>query len=244
MKDDSNQPLRIPRHIGVIMDGNGRWAKKRFLPRGVGHKFGMENMVKLLEGAFDMGVEYFTVYALSTENLSRPKEELDGLYNLFRNYFTGYIDKLIKKGVAFRAIGDISALPEDIVRLIRNAEEKSSVNKGKILNMALNYGSRAEIVYAVNKAVEAGTKVTEESFSSMLYTGGQPDPDLIIRTGGEVRLSNFLMWQASYAELYFTDAYFPDFSVAELKKAIAEYSARHRRFGKTQEQIDSVGAKD
>lgn len=238
MKNTSKEPLHIPRHIGVIMDGNGRWAKKRLLPRGVGHKFGMENMVKLLQGAFDMGVEYFTVYALSTENLSRPKEELDGLYNLFREYFMGYIDTLIKKGVAFRAIGDISALPEDVVKLIRSAEEKSSVNKGKILNMALNYGSRAEIVRAVNTAVEKGERVTEESFSSLLYTSGQPDPDLIIRTGGEIRLSNFLMWQASYAELYFTKTYFPDFSVKELKKAIEEYSSRHRRFGKTQEQVD------
>jgi len=238
-KDSSTEPLRIPRHIGVIMDGNGRWAKKRMLPRGIGHKFGMENMVKLLEGAFDMGVEYFTVYALSTENLARPKEELDGLYNLFRSYFKGYIEKLIKKGVAFKAIGDISALPDDIIALIKDAEASSSINKGKVLNMALNYGSRAEIVAAVNKAVEKGEKVTEESFSSLLYTGGQPDPDLIIRTGGEIRLSNFLMWQASYAELYFTDTYFPDFSVAELKKAVEAYSLRHRRFGKTQEQIDS-----
>jgi len=239
MKNNSKEPLHIPRHIGVIMDGNGRWAKKRLLPRGVGHKAGMENMVKLLEGAFDMGVEYFTVYALSTENLSRPKEELEGLYSLFRNYFTGYINTLIKKGVAFRAIGDISALPRDVVALIKGAEERSAVNKGKILNMALNYGSRAEIVRAVNIAVENKQPVTEESFSSLLYTGDEPDPDLIIRTGGEIRLSNFLMWQASYAELYFTDTYFPDFSVNELKKAIEEYSSRHRRFGKTQEQIDS-----
>lgn len=235
---DTEEKINIPVHIGIIMDGNGRWAKKRFMPRSFGHKNGMNRMIELAETAFEMGVKYFTVYALSTENLSRPKEELDGLFDLFRKYFTKNIQKLINNGVAFKAIGDITVLPPDIRNLILDAEKRSSVYKDKAMNMALNYGSRAEIVRAVNAAVERGQKVTEESFSSLLYTADQPDPDLIIRTGGEVRLSNFLMWQASYSELYFSDVLFPDFNQKELKKAIADYSRRNRRFGKTQEQIE------
>lgn len=236
----TEENINVPVHIGIIMDGNGRWAKKRFMPRSFGHKNGMNRMIELAEAAFDMGVKYFTVYALSTENLSRPQEELEGLFDLFRKYFVKNIQKLIDNGVAFKAIGDITVLPPDVQKLILDAEEKSSVYKDKILNMALNYGSRAEIVRAVNIAVERGERVTEDGFSSLLYTANQPDPDLIIRTGGEVRLSNFLMWQAAYSELYFSNVLFPDFTKKELKKAVENYSGRNRRFGKTQEQIEGA----
>lgn len=230
--------IKIPKHIAIIMDGNGRWAKKRLMPRSFGHRQGMERMVGLLEHAFDMGVDYVTVYALSTENLKRPKEELEGLYNLIRNHFAAYMERVCRRGVKLRVIGDIALLPEDVREILVDCEKKTeSLPEGRGINIALCYGSRAEIVRAVNHAVETGEKVTEETLSSLLYTHGQPDPDLIIRTGKEVRLSNFLLWQAAYAELYFSEKMFPDFSDRDLEKAIGEYAKRTRRFGKTDEQI-------
>lgn len=229
--------IKIPRHIAMIMDGNGRWAKKRLMPRSYGHKCGMERMIGLMERAFDLGVDYITVYALSTENLKRPKEELDGLFNLLRNHFKEYLGKICARGVRLRVVGDISLLPEDIVQILKESEAETAHFEGKGINVALCYGARDEIVHAVNKAVEKGERVTEESFSLLLYTGGLPDPDLIIRTGKEIRLSNFLLYQAAYAELYFSEKMFPDFSDKELDKAIEEYSRRTRRFGKTDEQI-------
>lgn len=232
------QEMKIPKHIAIIMDGNGRWAKKRLMPRSFGHKQGMERMVGLLEHAFDMGVNYVTVYALSTENLKRPKEELEGLYNLIRHHFVAYMERVCRRGVKLRVIGDITRLPEDVQEILVGCEKKTdSLPDGKGINIALCYGSRAEIVRAVNCAVETGKTVTEETFSSLLYTHAQPDPDLIIRTGKEVRLSNFLLWQAAYAELYFSDKMFPEFSDKDLEKAVEWFSARTRRFGKTDEQL-------
>lgn len=231
------QGVNIPRHIAIIMDGNGRWAKKRLMPRSFGHKNGMERMIGLMEHAFDLGVDYITVYALSTENLKRPKEELEGLFNLFRNHFKQYIGRVCARGVRLRAIGDISLLPEDIQKSLHESEEETACYEGKGICVAVGYGSRDEIVHAVNTAVEKGEKVTEESFSKLLYTSEVPDPDLIIRTGKEVRLSNFLLYQAAYAELYFSEKMFPDFSDKELDKAILDFSSRTRRFGKTDEQI-------
>ena len=230
---------RIPRHIAIIMDGNGRWAKKRLMPRSFGHKNGMERMIGLMEHAFDLGVNYITVYALSTENLKRPKEELEGLFNLFRNHFKEYIGRICARGVRLRAIGDISLLPEDVARDLRESEATTLQYEGKGINVAVGYGARDEIIQAVNKAIERGEKVTEESFSKLLYTAEVPDPDLIIRTGKEVRLSNFLLYQAAYAELYFSDKMFPEFSDADLDKAICEFSRRTRRFGKTDEQLEN-----
>jgi undecaprenyl diphosphate synthase len=224
--------LCVPKHVGIIMDGNGRWAKSRLLPRSAGHKMGMERMIGLLEHAFDIGIERMTLYAFSTENFSRPKEEVDALFDIFRTYFMKYMQRVIARKTRMKIIGDVTALPEDIQAQIAEAEEESSVYNEHWLNIALNYGSRPEIVRAVNLAVERGEKVTEESFSSLLYTGGQPDPDLIIRTGKEVRLSNFLLWQSAYAELYFSDKMFPDFSDKDLDEAVKNYSARQRRFGK------------
>ena len=234
---------RIPRHIAIIMDGNGRWAKKRLMPRSFGHKMGMERMIGLMERAFDLGVEYITVYALSTENLKRPQAELEGLYNLLRNHFAEYLGRVCARGVRLRIIGDIALLPEDVQKILQASEEKTACYDGKGINVAVCYGSRAELVRAVNQAVENGEKVTEESLSQLLYTQGQPDPDLIIRTGKEVRLSNFLLYQAAYAELYFSNKMFPEFSDRELDKAILEFSKRTRRFGKTDEQLDKTTKK-
>jgi undecaprenyl diphosphate synthase len=213
------------------MDGNGRWAKSRFLPRAAGHKMGMERMIGLLEHAFDIGIERMTLYAFSTENFSRPKEEVDALFDLFRTYFMKYVQRVIERKSRLKIIGDVTALPEDIQAQIVKAEADSAMYSEHYVNIALNYGSRPEIVRAVNLAVERGEKVTEESFSSMLYTGGQPDPDLIIRTGKEIRLSNFLLWQSAYAELYFSDKMFPDFSDKDLDEAVKNFAARQRRFG-------------
>lgn len=231
--------INVPKHIAVIMDGNGRWAKSRLMPRSFGHSQGIERMVGLMEHALDIGVEYITVYALSTENLKRPKEELDFLFDLMRARMKGYVRRICARGVHFKAIGDLSLLPEDLQQILKESEEETDCYKdsGKGINFAICYGARAELVRAVNIAVEKGEKVTEESLSSLLYTGGQPEVDLIIRTGKEIRLSNFLLYQAAYAELYFTDKMFPEFTDAELDKAVLEYSRRTRRFGKTDEQI-------
>ena len=231
------QGVKLPQHIAIIMDGNGRWAKKRMMPRSMGHKYGMERMIGLMEHAFELGVQYITVYALSTENLKRPKEELDALFNLFRNNFKEMLGRVSARGVRLRALGDISLLPDDIVKVLRESEEETAQYKGKGVNIAVCYGARDEIVHAVNAAIEKGEKVTEESFAKLLYTQNLPDPDLIIRTGKEVRLSNFLLYQAAYAELYFSDKMFPEFSDKELDKAIVAFSKRTRRFGKTDEQL-------
>ena len=228
---------KLPKHIALIMDGNGRWAKKRLMPRSFGHKKGMERMIGLMEHAFDLGVDYITVYALSTENLNRPKEELAGLFDLIRNHFAEYMERICARGVRLRVIGDTSLLPTDVQEILIASQAKTEQYAGKGINVALCYGARAEIVRSANLAIELGEPLTEESFSSLLYTGGQPDPDLIIRTGKEVRLSNFLLWQAAYAELYFSDKMFPEFSDKDLENAIEWYGARVRRFGKTDEQL-------
>lgn len=222
----------LPLHVGIIMDGNGRWAKKRLMPRGYGHKSGMNRMIGLAEHAKNAGIKYLTVYALSTENLSRPKEEVEGLFGLFRKYFDKNVQKLYESNAAVKIIGDLDGLPEDVSALLRAGEENSPKNADFTLIFAINYGSRAEILNAVNRAVEGGKKLDEREFASLLYTGGIPEPDIIIRTGGELRLSNFLMYQAAYSELYFTDVLFPDFTDEEFDKALEDYSSRDRRFGK------------
>ncbi len=228
--------IKLPVHIALIMDGNGRWAKRRFRPRAYGHKTGVQNMFKVCGHAFELGVRIVTVYALSTENLKRPKEELDELFELFRTFFGKKRDKLREAGVKINVVGDITALPPDIQEdILQVTEETSQYAKG-LLNICINYGARQEIVRAVNAAVSYGRFVDEKSFSSLLYTGGIPDPDLIIRTGGELRLSNFLLYQAAYSELYFTGKMWPEFSKRDLERAIENYSARDRRFGNVQEE--------
>ena len=232
-KDKKNSPAAcVPAHVAIIMDGNGRWAKSRLMPRSYGHLKGMERMIGLLEHAFDVGVRYVTVYALSTENLSRPKEEVDALFGLFRKYFNEYARKIIERESRLCILGDVTALPSDIQDMVAEIESQSRRFEGRCVNIALNYGARDEIVRAVNLAAERGEKVDKESFSSLLYTSGQPDPDLIIRTGKEKRLSNFLLWQAAYAELYFSDKMFPAFSDKDFDAALKDYASRERRFGK------------
>ncbi len=224
--------ILYPRHIAVIMDGNGRWAKKRLLPRGAGHRAGLKRMLELTEHAFSSGARYLTLYALSAENLQRPKEELDGLYALFRDYFSGNVSTLIKKGIRLKVIGDMSLLPPDIVELIANGERETAAGKSGLLILAIAYGARQEIVAAVNRAVSAGQAVNEAQFSSLLKTDGVPDPDLLIRTGKEQRLSNFLLWQSAYTELYFSDKMFPDFTSADFDRAVSDFLERDRRYGK------------
>lgn len=224
--------MEIPAHVGIIMDGNGRWAKKRGIARSFGHNAGMNRMIGLLKHAQECGVKYVTVYALSTENLSRPQDELDGLFNLFRKYFKSYIKKLYSRNARIKVIGDLQALPADVAELLKSGEENSPETAEFTAVFAVNYGSRSEILRAVNLAVERGEKLDKEGFERLLYTDKIPDPDLIIRTGGEIRLSNFLNYQAAYSELYFTDTLFPDFTNKKFDKALEVYSSRERRFGK------------
>ena len=223
--------IKLPSHIAFIMDGNGRWAQRRFRPRGYGHKMGVQNMFKICSHAFKLGVRIVTVYALSTENLSRPKEELDELFELIRLYFGKKRDKLIEMQAKINVLGDISVLPEDVQNDILEVTEETANYSEGLFNICINYGARQEIVRAVNAAVSYGRFVDEASFKDLLSTAGVPDPDLIIRTGGEVRLSNFLLYQAAYSELYFSKKMWPEFSRRDLERAIENYSARDRRFG-------------
>lgn len=236
MKKDAKKGV-VPRHIAIIMDGNGRWAKARLMPRSFGHQHGFNRMMDLLEHAYDIGVECVTVYALSTENLNRPQEELNGLFNLVRNHFLTEIKRICAKGVRMRIIGELSMLPQDIQDIVHKAEEETACYEGRYVNVALAYGARAEIVHAVNALLAEGKPITEENISKALYTGDQPEPDLIIRTGKEKRLSNFLLYQGAYAELYFSDKMFPEFLDEDLDMAVEEYARRTRRFGKTDEQL-------
>lgn len=229
---ETTQTGGVPRHVAVIMDGNGRWAQKRLLPRSAGHRAGMNNMIALSERLFESGVEFCTFYTLSAENLSRPQEELDGLYSLFRTYFRKNVQRLRDKGIELRVIGDLTLLPEEIAQLIRTGAEQTAGGTNGVLALAVGYGGRQEILRAANKAVRAGKELTESDFSALLDTAGMPDPDLLIRTGRELRLSNFLLWQCAYTEFYFTDTLFPDFSDKELDDALLAYRSRTRRFGR------------
>lgn len=214
------------------MDGNGRWANNRGMPRSYGHGAGVKRMIAIADHANKLGIKYLTVYALSTENLaSRPKEELEGLFMLFRRYFKSNVKKLYKAKAAVKIIGDLSPLPEDVATLLREGEADSPKDAGFTMIFAINYGSRAEILRAANLAAERGKKLDEKAFDKLLYTAGIPDPDFIIRTGGEMRLSNFLTYQAAYAELYFTEVLFPDFTELEFEKALDVFSHRNRRYG-------------
>lgn len=227
--------IKLPTHLALIMDGNGRWAKRRFRPRAYGHRMGVQNMFRICTHAFRLGVRIVTVYALSTENLFRPKEELNELFDLIRSYFTKKKDKLLEMGVKVNVIGDITVFPPDIRESVLNVMDETKALTEGLFNICLDYGSRQEIVRAVNIAVSQGRFVDEASFSALLSTGSLPDPDLIIRTGGELRLSNFLLYQAAYSELYFSNKMWPEFSKRDLEKAIENYSARDRRFGNVRE---------
>ena len=229
---------RLPKHIGVILDGNGRWAKKRGLPRSAGHSAGADNLKKIVTECNKMGIGYITVYAFSTENWKRPKEEVDFLMNLLLNYLKNAEKTLAGENVVIRAIGSRKELSEEIRSQILKTEAFTSKNDGIVMNIALNYGGREEILHAARTLAEKAAKgeikpedIDEEAFEDCLYTAGQPDVDLLIRTSGEQRLSNFLLWQNSYSEMWFTPKLWPDFSVRDLHKAIIDFQGRGRRFG-------------
>lgn len=230
--------LKIPQHVAIILDGNGRWAKKRLMPRKYGHAQGAKAVELVCEEAWRMGIKYLTVYAFSTENWKRPGEEIDAIMKLLRNYLENCLEISRKNDMRVRVIGERSRLNEDIVKAIDELEEESKNNKGLNFQVALNYGSRDEITRAVKKIakkVEDGTlspeEINEALISNELDTCDIPDPDLMIRTSGEQRLSNYLLWQLAYAEFYFTDVLWPDFNKKELEKAVAFYNKRDRRFG-------------
>lgn len=228
----------VPRHVAIILDGNGRWAKKRLLPRNAGHAAGSKNVEKICSAAWNMGIEYVTMYAFSTENWSRPQEEVDALMKLLYSYLKDCIKTSKKNNMQVRVIGDITRLAEDLQERIRELEEVSAANTGLHFQVALNYGSRDEMIRAVRKMgqdIRSGqldpAGITETVLSSYLDTKGIPDPDLLIRTSGEQRLSNYLLWQMAYTEFYFTDVLWPDFDRTELEKAVEFYRNRDRRFG-------------
>ena len=228
----------LPQHIGIIMDGNGRWAKRRGLPRKSGHAAGAKTFERIVEDAGNIGIKVVTVYAFSTENWSRPEDEVNALMILLEDYLDNGLSRLAGRKVKIHFIGDIGAFSEAFQKKARHMEEATRENDGLLLNVALNYGSRAEITNAVRiiaKNVSDGlishSDINEDTISKFLYTAGQPDPDLIIRPSGEYRLSNFLMWQGAYSELWFSDCLWPDFSKEDLLKAISDYQKRNRRFG-------------
>jgi len=226
---------RVPHHVGIVMDGNGRWAQARGLPRIAGHKAGTENIRRVLRAATDFGIKVLTVYAFSTENWSRPEDEVRGLMRLLAQRIRRETKELHAEGVCIRHSGRLDGIAPSLAKQIQDAVALTCSNQRIIFNVAFNYGGRAEIVDAVRHIMRDGhppEAVTEELISQYLYTGGLPDADLIIRTGGEYRLSNFLIWQAAYAEYYSTPAFWPDFSEAELAAALEAYSQRERRFGR------------
>lgn len=232
-----NKNLTIPTHIGFIMDGNRRWAKEHKLEMFLGHHKGAERIETIVEVAAKRDIKYTTFWAFSTENWQREKGEVETLMKVFRDMLSGpVVGRMIKNGVKLHVIGDYKAFPKDIVMGIEKLKEASKNNTKITANIALNYGGRAEILEVVKRLIEhakaQSSEIDEEMFASYLYTSGQPDPDMIVRTGGELRLSGFLPWQAVYSELYFTDTYWPDFDEKEFDKALEEYAKRQRRFGK------------
>ncbi len=233
-----NAPQNMPAHVAIIMDGNGRWATARGLTRTEGHRKGAEAARHVVEAAGELGIRYLTLFAFSSENWNRPADEVSDLMNLLRYYLKKETAELHKNGAQIRVIGDRTALPHDIAKLIDNAENLTRDNMKITVVLALNYGGRQDIIFAAKqlaKQVQAGeadlAQIDENSFSGYLMTGDMPDPDLMIRTSGESRISNFLLWQMAYAELYFTDTLWPDFSKKDLEQAIAFFSSRDRRYG-------------
>ena len=242
-RDEEEKDMNVPQHVAIILDGNGRWAKSKGMPRNYGHAQGSKNVERICEDAYKMGIKYLTVYAFSTENWSRPKGEVDALMTLLRNYMKTCLNTAKKNQMKVRVIGDKTGLDPDIQTRIRELEEASKDNDGLNFTIAINYGSRDEIARAVrhiSEDVAAGkldpASVTEETISNYLDTAGIPDPDLLIRTSGELRLSNFLMWQLAYTEFYFTNTPWPDFTKEELAEAIEKYNSRDRRYGGVKEE--------
>jgi undecaprenyl diphosphate synthase len=225
---------RLPRHVAVIMDGNGRWAAQRHLPRVEGHRSGIDSVRDIVESSARLGIQVLTLYAFSVENWKRPVTEVSTLMMLLKRYLRLELDALLRNNIRFRVIGKAGELAPDIRKELAAAEEKTASNTGMLFNIALNYGGRAEIVEAARRLLEAGVapeELDEERFAGFLYTAGQPDPDLLIRTSGEMRVSNFLLWQIAYAEIWVTETLWPDFRKRHLLEAILAYQKRHRRYG-------------
>lgn len=224
--------MKLPNHIGFIMDGNGRWAKLRGKPRTFGHSKGSQTIRKVVEKCFKLGVKNVSLYAFSTENWSRPKEEIDKIFSLLAKFLNKYAKELIKHEARLMVSGDITALPKDLIEPINKVMSDTARFTERTLNIAINYGARTEIIKAINEIIKEGvTEVDEQIFASHLYTKDLPDVDLIVRTSGESRLSNFLLYQSAYAELYFTEVLWPDFDDKELEKAIEWFNKRDRRYG-------------
>lgn len=238
IQDDMLDRDNIPKHIAIIMDGNGRWAKEKKLPRTIGHKAGVETIRKIVKESKDLGVEYLTLYAFSTENWKRPKDEVSALMKLLVEYLRNELEELNKNEVSIRISGDITKLPKEAEREIKQAIDITKDNKGIVLNIAFNYGGRDEILRAV-KNISTDIKlnkidindIDEKIFNSYLYTANIPDPDLIIRPSGEMRISNFLLWQCAYSEFWFSNVFWPDFDEKHLHKAIIDFQQRNRRYG-------------
>ncbi len=227
-----DKDIPLPRHIGIIMDGNGRWARKRGLPRHAGHSVGAETFRTISTYCKNIGIKYLTVYAFSTENWKRPAEEVEAINGLLKKYLLEAREKLVNEDIVLNFLGDTSVYSDELKELINETSQMNNDHCKLICNIAINYGGRAEIVHAVNKLIKQGAEsVTEDDISGSLYTAGQPEPDLIIRTGGEYRTSNFLMWQGAYSELYFTPTLWPDFKTTDIDKAIEDFNKRNRRYG-------------
>ncbi|HSM57216.1 MAG TPA: isoprenyl transferase [Candidatus Sulfomarinibacteraceae bacterium] len=226
--------VRVPRHVAIIMDGNGRWARKRNLPRVAGHRAGAENLRRIINACVEFGIKILTIYAFSTENWERPEQEIRGLMKIFTRVLDQELAELHAQGVCLHHLGDLNGIEPELQQKVLDALELTKNNDRLILNVAFNYGGRAEILHAVRQMLADGVspdELNEELFSSYLFTAGLPDPDLVIRTSGELRISNFLIWQAAYAEYYATPCYWPDFGREELYQALVAFSQRERRFG-------------
>jgi undecaprenyl diphosphate synthase len=231
--------LVIPQHVAIIMDGNGRWASRRGLPRAAGHRAGAENLRRIINACVEFGIQILTIYAFSTENWGRPEREIKALMKIFARVLDQEIDELHAQGVCLHHLGELTGINPTLQEKVRRAIDITKDNNRLILNVAFNYGGRAEILHAVKQMLEDGIKadeLTEEIFSSYLFTAGLPDPDMVVRTSGELRISNFLIWQAAYAEYYPTPALWPDFGREELYEAIVAFNQRERRFGVLNEE--------
>jgi undecaprenyl diphosphate synthase len=235
---------RIPTHIAIIMDGNGRWARARGLPRLAGHRAGTENLRRILTACVEFGVKILTIWAFSTENWRRPQEEVRGLMDIVEQVIDRELSELHKNGVRLRHVGRLEGISRPLQAKVRRATELTQNNDRLVLNVAFNYGGKAELLDAIKRMIADGLRpedIDEERVTSYLYTAGLPDPDMIIRTGNECRISNFMLWQGAYSEYYFTPVLWPDFDKEELRKALEDYARRERRFGRTTEQVRNSG---
>ncbi len=238
---------KIPRHVAIIMDGNGRWAKKHSLKRIIGHRKGSDAVRSVVKASREIGIQYLTLYAFSVENWSRPKSEVEALMDFLENYLRSELSEMMDNDIRLMTIGNIAAMPEKVKKVLHKTIEETAHNSSMVLNLALSYGGRDEILHALKQIIHDSQEgkireadITKETFSRYLYTAEIPDPDLLIRTSGEYRISNFLLWQSAYTELYFTNVLWPDFTRESFIEAIIDYQCRERRFGLTSEQLNGI----